>query len=242
MNKIIFILLAALLIISPGCKKDKVAEQEVTIAKKYAKYRKAVYKDKEMTKWLATLAKAEDVSLLEEEEYKNSKDKSDTISKIKLADDSIGYVESRHLADKPIVFTKDTKAYVRPTSGSQLYATIPKGELGFIVEEKGLWAQVFIGEINGKNVTRQWVEDGYTSDENTVLEAKEYARALENIEKKDPAIKAEAEKNLERLSNGSSVIAELAKEKLNKLENNNTMNTEEPAVDEVEEVEEIDGP
>lgn len=236
MKKTIFILLATLLAISSGCKKDKEAEKDVAIAKKYAKYKKAIYEDKEMKKWVATLEKAEDVSLLEEEEYKNSKGQTDKISKIKLADDKIGYVESRHLADRPIVFTKETKAFVRPTSGSRIFATIPKGELGFIIEEKGLWVQVYVGEVDGKNITKQWVEDGYTADENTVLEAKEYARTLAGLKEDDPEKISEAEENLEKLSSSSSVIGELAKEKLKKLENNSQMNTEEPVIEEVEEI------
>ena len=230
MTRFSIALIAVFFIISLGCQKNKEMGEEVSIAKKYAKYRVSVYKEKELKTWMATLEKAEDVSLLSEESYTDNKGRSKEISKIKLADDSVGYIESRHLADTPIVFTTNTKAFVRPTSGSRIFATIPKGELGFIIGEKGLWVQIYVGKIKDKNVTQQWVEGGYISDANVVLEAKQYALALSALEDKDSEKRSNAEKIFEDLSNGSSVIAEMAKEKLIELGKNYDLNTEEPSM------------
>ena len=86
MKRIIFALSALVILAAFGCQKGKDAEKEVAIAKKYEKYRVSIYKEKEMKTWLATLEKAEDVSLLSEENYKDNKSKGGLkeISKIKL--------------------------------------------------------------------------------------------------------------------------------------------------------------
>ncbi|MBN2401428.1 MAG: hypothetical protein JXN64_03425 [Spirochaetes bacterium] len=214
MKKIIIALIAFMFIIPCSCKKDGTISKETALAKKYAKYRVQVSKDKELKTWLATLEKAEDVSLLEEEKYTNPSGKTIDISKVQLADDSIGYIDPKHLADSPVVFTADTKTFVRPTSGSTIYAVIPKGELGFIIGEKGLWVQVYVGKINEKFVAQHWVEGGYSNDPALVLEAKQYAAAVNALNDKDETKAGQARTTLEELAEGSSVIAELAKNKL----------------------------
>jgi hypothetical protein len=228
MKKIMIALIAMMFIIPCGCKKGGITGKDSTLAKKYAKYKVQVSKDKELKIWLATLEKAEDVSLLEEEKYINPTGKTTEISKVKLADDSIGYIEPKHLADSPVVFTADTKAFVRPTSGSSIYAVIPKGELGFVIAEKGLWVQIYVGKINEKYITQQWVEGGYNNDPNLVLEAKQYAGAIAALNEKDAEKAAQAKSVLEKLAESNSVIAELAKSKLGiKSDNVNTDNKSE---------------
>ena len=214
MKKFTVILIAIMFIFPLACKKDSTTGKESTLAKKYAKYRVQVSRDKELKTWLATLEKAEDVSLLDEEKYTDKNGKTLEISKIKLADDSIGYIDPKHLADSPVVFTADTKAFIRPTSGSTLYAVIPKGELGFVIGEKGLWVQIYVGKINEKSVTQQWIEGGYSNDPALVLEAKQYGAAIEALNGKDAEKAAQAKLTLETLAEGYSIIAELAKEKL----------------------------
>jgi hypothetical protein len=228
MKKIIIALIAMMFIIPCGCKKGGITGKDSTLAKKYAKYKVQVSKDKELKTWLATLEKAEDVSLLNEEKYTDSIGKTTEISKVKLADDSVGYIEPKHLADSPVVFTSDTKAFVRPTSGSSIYAVIPKGELGFVIAEKGLWVQIYVGKINEKYITQQWVEGGYSNDPNLVLEAKQYSTAIAALNEKDAEKAAQAKSILEKLAESNSVIAELAKSKLGiKSDNVNTENKSE---------------
>ena len=179
MKKYISTIIALSLVFSLGCKKKEEKKEEGPIAKKYAKYKVAVRKDKDLKNWLATLEKAEEVDLLSEEEVivmKKGKKVILKIAKVNLADGSTGYVESRHLADKSIVFMEDTKALIRPTSGSKVHATIPKDTIGFIVGEKGNWVQVYVGKIDGKWVTKQWVNSGYSTDESLIADAKENAK------------------------------------------------------------------
>jgi lipoprotein LenA len=214
MKTVISVIIAMAFLFLPGCNKGDDAGKEVTLAKKYAKFKAGVYKEAELKTWLATLEKAEDVNLLGEEKKTDSKGAVVEVSKVKLADDSVGYINSKQLADAPIVFVNETKAYVRPTSGSTVFAVIPKGELGFIIGEKGLWVQVYVGEINGKQVTQQWVETGYSNDPKIIIEAKDYISAVNALKEKDSEKAAQAKAGLEKLSEGTSVIADMAKEKL----------------------------
>jgi len=151
MKKILLIALAAGLILSPGCKKEKQEAGETPLAKKYARYKVQVYQDKDLGKWAATLEKAEAVDLLKEEKYLSPKNKAYDISYVKLADDKKVYMESRHLADRPIVFTdEEAKVYVRPSISSKVYGRVPRGTIGFIVDEKAEWVQVFVGKVGAK--------------------------------------------------------------------------------------------
>jgi len=226
MKKVI-IPLIIVVIASFGCKKESNVEKEVYVVKKYAKYRVAVYKDIEMKNWLATLEKGEDVIILGEEKYIDNKGNEIDVSKVKLADDSVGFVPSKHLAGDPIVFTEDTRAFARPTEGSSVYGIIPKGEIGFIIGEKANWVQVYVGEINGKYFTQQWVNGGYSKDPAILLEAKEYFAALNGLKDKDPNKVKEAKLQLEKLSERDSFIAEKAKEKLVTLDKQKEDNKEE---------------
>ena len=214
MLRFITALMALLIILPVSCKKGSNTGKDLAVGKKYAKYKVAVNKDKELKTWLATLEKAEDVSLIEEEKIADKSGKAIEISKVKLADDSVGFIESRHLADIPIVFITDTRAFERPTSGSSVYAVIPKGELGFIIGEKGLWVQVYVGELNKKHITKHWVESGYSKEQKLVLEAKEYAAAVAGLNDKDQDKVKQAKSMLETLAGGTSAISELAKKKI----------------------------
>ena len=212
MKKAVIISLAFLLL-SPVCKKND-AKDESAIAQKYARYEVSVKKNKDMKERLATLSKAEDVNLISEEIYTAPDGKKIEISKVKLADDSIGYIESKHLADSPVVFTEDTRGFIRPTMGAMSEIMIPKGTLAFIISEKGSWVQVYIGKLNNKYVKDQWVEGGYSSDKNIIIDAKDYEAATDKLTSGDEMKKSEARETLNRLAGGTNVFAGLAREKL----------------------------
>jgi len=223
MKKLILIACALALVAPLGCKKKEGESDDKSIARKYALYQVSVYKDRDFKEWLATLEKAESVDLLKEEQYINQKRMQIDLAQVKLADGKEGYLESKHLADKPIVFIEEsTRLFVRPNMGSKVFCTVPKGTIGFIKEEKADWAMVYIGNLDGKWVTGQWTKGGYSADENLVVEAKDYEAAMallkeQKPEKKDAAQKSAKEK-LSELAKGSSVIAALAKAKLDELE------------------------
>jgi hypothetical protein len=215
MKRFLITLIAIALILPEGCKQKEEEKAEGPIAKKYAKYRVAVRKDKDLKNWLATLEKAEAVDLLTEEKYTNEKGNQFDLSRVKLADDTLGYIESRHLADKPIVFTKETRSYVRPTSGSKVYMKISPGTIGFIIGEKGNWVQIYIGQIKGKWITKQWVEGGYSTDSTLLQEAKELEVAI-NLIKKEETMDKGIEK-LKELADSTTEIALIAQDKLKEL-------------------------
>lgn len=223
MKKIILLPCILCLIISGCGKQGEKPEKDAALAKKYARYRIAVYKDREMKKWLATLSMAEPVDLLQEEKVPAAKGSQKELSRIRLSDDTAGYIESKHLADLPVVFTDDTRAHVRNNIGSAVKATIPAGTIGFITAEKGHWVQIYAGKIDGKWITKEWVKDGYTTDQAVVLEAKQYGKALELIKKggKDPASKEmeEAMELLREVSSSMSVVGKLAGRKIEELKN-----------------------
>lgn len=213
MKKILTFTLALYLLIFPGCKKSD-QKEDVSIDKKFAKYPIAVKKDQALKEYLATLAKAEDVKLLGEIKFTTPDGKTLDLAKIQLADDSTGYLESKHLAGNPVVFTENTKGYERPTSSGKSDVIIPKGMLCFTVEEKGSWIKVYIGKINDKWVKDQWIEGGYSTDGNLIIEVKDYELALEMLKTGDAQKKEEAAEALKKLTDSGSIISDKAREAL----------------------------
>ncbi len=211
----------ALMFLSGGifCKKERTEPvQEVVLAKKYAKYRVVVRKELELKNWAATLEKGEDVDLLSEQEVANKSGKNISISRVRLADGSQGFVESRHLADKVIVFIEDTPAFTRPTMGSKMYCKVPKGTIAFVVGEQANWVKIYAGKIADLWLTDQWVQGGYSTDQQILLTARMYESALEQLASAKEADRNAGKQKLVELSQGEGVIAALAGEKLTALE------------------------
>ena len=186
MKKIVSLLIIVSLALGltlAGCKKDEPKKQEdVTLSTKSAKYRLAVYKDLEMKTWLATLSKTENVDLLgiSQGMVKNKKAE---IARVRLSTGEVGYTPLSALADKAIVFVADTKAYVRNNMSSGTALVIPRGSVGFAIAEKGEWVQIYMGKINGKWITTQWVKDGFSSEESLIQEGvlfEKYSTILKN--------------------------------------------------------------
>lgn len=209
-----FTILFLSLILIQGCKKsDKQgldpASGEVL---KYAKFATAAYKDQELKTWGATLAKTEPVKLMETLNVP-VKGKPAEVAKVKLSDNTVLYVLAGNLADKPVVFIEDTKAYERNNASSKVYAIIPKGTIGFVLQENAEWIQVYIGQLEGKWITKQWVNSGFTAEEIRVHEAKlfeESAAILKNAASK-PDQKKQAEANLQDLSLSTGIFADMAR-------------------------------
>ncbi|MDH5716711.1 MAG: hypothetical protein OEZ22_03620 [Spirochaetia bacterium] len=186
---------------------------DIIIEKKFAKYRAKVFADKSLKNSLTVLEKAEEVGLLEELETSK---KEESIARIRLADGKEAYVEFKHLANMPVVFIENTKAFNRPTISSKIVETIPKGTLGFILEQNGGWSKIYIGKINENWITRHWVETiYYKTDNNLVFEIREYENALNLlVENKID----EAKEKLEDLSNSETeFVSQIAKQKLQNL-------------------------
>ncbi|MCP4133590.1 MAG: lipoprotein LenA [bacterium] len=222
MRKYIALLVAifALLTVA-GCKKKGAEEPkgDVSLATKYATMELGIRSDKDMTKWVTNIQKTESVDLLSEEKYTpakgSKKNKELTLAKVKTSDDKVGYVESRHLADAPIVFIKETKAYDRNNIASKVRNTIPRGTVGFKIGEKADWTQIHIGTLNGKWISKRWVKEGFSADSEQVMDGITLEAALNDIKNNKPD---DAMKKLQELSGKSTVFGEIAKEKIAELE------------------------
>ena len=202
-----------------GCKKgNEEKAADIVLTKKYARYRIAVYTDKEQKTWLATLDKAEPVDFIGQEDVM-IKTKSVTLASIKLSTGKKGYVKADALADRVVVFTEDTKARVRNNAAARVWATIPKGTVGFVIDEKADWVQVHVGKIKDKWVTKHWVKSGFSGDENLLSEALDYEREAAVLLKAEPgsATFKAAEEAIKKIeSESTSIFKELAGEILQK--------------------------
>lgn len=215
-----YLIVALIAVAFFACKKEAPGPAEPTgpmMIKKYARYNTNVFEDAGMKKWIATLSKAEEV------EYDPSqtplKDKDDDIVIVNLTDGKKGHVALKHFADKPVVFTEDTKAHVRNNIASKVDATIPKGSIGFIIEEKGEWVQIYIGKVNDIWITKHWIKSGFSSDENLLVDAKIYEEAMRVISdsKSKSSDVDKAKKRLEEMNSSGNIFSELAAKKLEEL-------------------------
>jgi len=216
MKKLIynFVVICISLILIQGCKKgDKqgldVAPGDIV---KYAKFSTAIYKDQDLKTWGATLSKTEPVKLLETLNVQ-IRGTATEIAKVKLSDNTVLFVPAKNLADKPVVFIEDTKAYVRNNASSKVFAIIPKGTIGFVLQENAEWVQVYVGQLDGKWITQQWVNSGFTAEEIRVQEAKlfeESAAILKNTASK-PDQKKQAEANLKDLTSSTGIFADMSR-------------------------------
>lgn len=179
---------------------------------KYARATVSVFKDQELKTWGSNLSKTEPVTLLETIKLQ-IKSVETEVAKVKLSDGTMMYLQMKNLADKPVVFMEDTKAYVRNNASSKVYAVIPKGTIGFVVQEMADWAQVYVGQIDGKWITQQWVNGGYSSEDAKIQEAKTFEEAASVL--KDPKAKSEQKSQalavLKEISESAGAFAETAR-------------------------------
>jgi len=220
MKKYLLISLIFSLVMAFACKKEdsKSESAESAIVSKCARYAASVYKDKERTVWLATLSKTEIFDLLSTEIITNNKGAVAEVAHIRLSDGAEGYLETKHIANKAIVFTQDTKTYQRNNTGSKITATMPVGTLGFVLEEKAEWLQVYIGQLDGQWLTQTWVNEGYSTDADLINDARLYEEAVTVIRNKDAkeSDRVKAIKKLEDLKK-SALMSEKVEEQLAKI-------------------------
>ena len=202
------------LLLIQGCKKGDKSAMQVAPGDviKYAKSSTSAYREQEMKTWGATLSKTEPVKLLQTLNVL-IKGVNTEISKVQLSDNTILFMPSKNLADKPVVFIEDTKAYIRNNASSKVFAIIPKGTIGFALQENGAWVQVYVGQLEDKWITQQWVNGGFTAEDLRVQEAKLYeesAAIFKNASSK-PEQKKQAEANLKDLCSSTGIFADMAR-------------------------------
>lgn len=214
MKRIVIIFYLILSIVSVSCGKggDKKGLNPAEGPVKYARSGVSVYKEQELKTWASNLSKTEPVTLLETLKIQ-VKGTETEVAKIKLSDGTVVFTSMKNLADKPVVFIEDTKAYVRNNASSRVYAVIPKGAIGFIVQEMGDWSQIYVGQISDKWITQQWVNGGYSSEDAKIQEAKNFEEASTVLKdpKSKPDQKSQALAVLKDISESSGIFSETAK-------------------------------
>ncbi len=223
----IFLLLTAItwILTAGGCKKEpETIRDEGAMTKKYARFKTGAYGDRELKKVLTSVSKGEPVDLLGFEKVSINKREID-VSRIRLSGDRLGFLKSEFLAEKPAIFTEETKSYVKNSAGSESSFTIPMGALGFIVEEKANWTRIFFGNIYTGTGTKKWIEDkwvqgGFVTDEKMIPEACAYEEASFIMADNSSSVKDfdTAREILTRLKNGNGIYSELGKIKLAELD------------------------
>ncbi len=209
---IIIYLISGMAFLSCGKGGDKKGLNPAEGPVKYARTGVSVYKEQELKTWASNLSKTEPVTLLETLKIQ-VKGTETEIAKVKLSDGTVVFTSMKNLADKPVVFIEDTKAYVRNNASSKVYAVIPKGTIGFIVQEMGDWSQIYAGQIADKWVTQQWVNGGYSSEDAKIQEAKNFEEASSVLKdpKAKPDQKSQALAVLKDISESSGIFSETAK-------------------------------
>lgn len=228
-QKILKILLFSFfLIIVSYCKKEENKEriESKTENRKtlFVKYPLAIYKlpgSKNPSDWVATLSKAEEVTLISEEKVSTPKGE-EKYYKVKIAGDKIGFAETKHFAKYVgVVIVENSDLKQRPTITSLPgwnAEKLIKGSIVFsdvIKEEKdGNWYEVdgtiYIG--NGKyDYFKGWIKESeITTDLSVVADAVLFERALILSQSCKPKEQEEGLRILNKLSSGMNVISELA--------------------------------
>lgn len=224
MKKFLAITSLLILLIHTGCNKEKsedipdgadsVEESHSSmIGKAVAMYRAAVYKDAEHKNWLATLNKGEQVEIIEEISTPVMiQGKENTVSKIRLSDNSIGYVRSNYLARDIIAIIEDNvPVYTRNNKASGLQGRLPLGTLAFILEENGKWIKITAGQLpDGAKIYSRWLDSGYTREKDTISQAILIDQATGILSGKTKGDKEEAKNSLEEIANSEGILAGVA--------------------------------
>ncbi len=201
---------------TPVIQDDAAGQSATVLTNKCAKYRVSVFKDQEMKKWLATLNKGEMVSVLEEITLPKENDKEILISKIKLSDDTEGFIKSDYLALKAVVINMDNvNAYERNNTTSKSKAVLPKGYIAMVDSEKANWIQISGSPLEDKkNVWKLWIQEGFSEDPELIQDAVMLESAREVFSGVKEGDKEEAKKQIELLSKKANIIAEAAQKLL----------------------------
>jgi len=207
-------------------KTEKVDEKEKEEV--YAKYRVNIYNDKNLTDWLATLAKGEKVEFVEEISHKKNNNKINVAKIVRADGETKGFLERRHLTGKPVVIVKDNlKLYEQPTITSRVYARVTKGTVAFVQGKKDNWTKIYIGYIddNGerKYIDGKWIKEGFSSDITLVQEGLVYDRATSMLEDDKDANNEKAKDDLEELIKTESMYSELSKKTIMDFESEEMM-------------------
>lgn len=213
-----------------GCgkkKDDAAAKPQAKIA--YAIYGVGVFDTTDAAKASEWLNRGEMVTVHDTVTVPNAKDpsKSKSWAKIERTTGKVGFVDPANIEPKAFVVISPLEVFnINQASGKRL-ATVPVGQVGFVVEEKAEWAKVRFGyKINEQwsfaKESQKWVDQKWTQlatgvsyDAKAIGEGVELEAALRKFNDADAAKKAAGKKELETIiSDGKSQFIEVAQQAL----------------------------
>lgn len=190
MKKILIAIAAISLTVGACKKKDDSQTPSLAPEVRYAKFSAAIYKAAPKSTWVAALNKAEDVTLIK----KITVDKKE-YAFVTTAAGKEGYIDASYLAGKPFVVTDaSVTVYASPTLTARKVMRMPRGVVGFVLEEKAGWVKIYAGQISenydyskdeaGKYKKVSWVNDvwiessGFSYDLSLVAQGVEFGNLL----------------------------------------------------------------
>lgn len=211
------------------CGKKKETEAPKAQAKiAYAVYGSGLFDQVGGAKPTEYLSRGEMVTVLETVTPPSVKPdaKSKLWAKIERTTGKQGFVDNSNLESKAFVVIRPLDVFsINQASGKKL-ATVPAGQVGFIVEEKADWAKIRFGyNINegwaftkdsSKYVDQRWAQvEGVSYDPQAIGQGVELETALRKFTGKDAGQKAAGKKELENIvKDGKSQFIEVAQKTL----------------------------
>ncbi|MBN8220177.1 MAG: hypothetical protein J0L53_04600 [Spirochaetes bacterium] len=211
------------------CGKKKENEAPKAQAKiAYAVYGTGLYDQIGASKASEYLNRGEMVTVLEIVTPPSVKEdaKSKSWAKIERTTGKQGFFDASHLESKAFVVIRPLDVFsINQASGKKL-ATVPAGQVGFIVEEKADWAKIRFGsninegwgfaKENSKWVDQKWAQvEGVSYDAAAIGQGVELETALRKYATSDAAKKAAGKKELEAIvKEGKSQFIEVAQKAL----------------------------
>ncbi len=233
MKKILMVLMVlffAALVLQTGCskkgsdanegEKTEIEEQAANedVEEEYqeirvARFPASIYKEPTLKKgdWLALVNKGEEVTMLEETEQE-IKGESMPVALVRLSDDTEGYIRSDYLAlYATAILTDKTPAYERNNTTSRVVARLPLGTVAMVLDEKGGWLKVTVGELpDGTKVYNRWIQNGYEKNSEVVVEALMIDNAVSIINGEYKGDSETAMQTLRKIAESDSALSSVA--------------------------------
>lgn len=190
----IIVAAAAATLVLNACKKKEESAPKPQAKIAYAIYGVGLYDSTGSAKAAEWLNRGEMVTVTDTvvvPDAKNPK-KSTTWAKIERTTGKQGYVVNANLESKAFVVVQPLEVFnINQAAGKRL-ATVPPGQIGFIVEEKGEWAKVRFGyhvyeDWSSAPEAKKWVEqkwvkfEGVSFDPVTIGQGIELESAIQRI-------------------------------------------------------------
>lgn len=223
------LLLSAVAAAVVSCGKKKTEENKPSAKIAFVVYQSALMDTMDAKKASEWLNRGEMVTVLENTEVPDAKDKtkSKKWAKIERTTGKQGFVDAANIEGKAFVVLRPLEIFnINQAAGKKL-ATAPIGKVGFVVEEKADWAKVRFGyKVNenwnfgaeaAKWVDQRWaqLEGAVSYDAAAIGQGVELEDALKKYNDVDAAKKATGKKELETIvTDGRSQFIDIVQKAL----------------------------